>query len=138
LVWENGKWSKPEQVSSGPGFVEYPRIGIGPDRVHIVWFTRNKPLNETAKAVWYSSRPYDTGVKSQPVTVYKPPQPTSAPATPVPPPPTPQVILPPVEQAAPVLWMNEGYTGMVLALIPVMALAIIMLMGLWWLKRRNR
>jgi hypothetical protein len=137
LVWENGKWSTPELVSNGPGYVEYPRIGIGPDRIHLVWFSRNKPLDETAKSVWYSSRSYDTGIKVQPIVQYNPPQPTvSQQQTPAPTP-TPPPILPPLDQTTSISWMNEAYSGALLALLPVLALAFLLIMGMWFLKRRN-
>lgn len=138
MVWENGKWSALELVSKGTGYVEYPRIGIGPDRLHFVWFERNKPLDETAKAVWYSSRPYVTGIKAQPI-VTAPPPPSTASLTQAPAPaPTPQPILPPLEQTTSTTWMSEAYAGALLALLPVLALALLLSAGMWFLKRRNR
>jgi hypothetical protein len=138
LVWQDGKWSAPELVSDGPGFVEYPRIGIGPGRLHFVWFSRNMPLNETAKAVYYSSRPYDTGIKPQPLVPYTPPTPTAGPQEVAVPTPTAQPILAPLEQTSSSTWMNEAYSGALLALLPVLGLSAILITGLVFLRRRKR
>jgi hypothetical protein len=138
LVWQAGKWSESELVSDGPGFVEYPRIGIGPDRLHFVWFSRDKPFNETSKNIWYSSRPYDTGVKTQPVVQYNPPTPTAGPDISAAPAPTASPILAPVEQTTSATWMNEAYAGTFLALLPVAGLTIIFSVGIVILRRRKR
>ncbi|MEI7554277.1 sialidase family protein [Candidatus Chlorohelix sp.] len=122
VVWENGNWLQPEIIGIVPGFAEYPRIGLGPDRIHVVWFARNKPTDDDSKSVWYSSKTYDTGIQPQPIGTYTRPEQT--PQTPSMPVATvkPQPVLPPVEAGGTRQWLEESYTAAALAIIPVFAI----------------
>jgi len=138
FIWENGKWSAPQIVTSGVGYPEYPRIAIAPNRVHLVWFVRNKPVDEDAKAIWYSSMPYDTGLAVTPVGKFSPPitnpvtvaVPTVAP--------TPLAILPPIKNQPTRTWFDDGYKAALFSLGPVAAAAGLMLGVSFWRRRKNK
>lgn len=138
-VWQAGEWGKAEQVAQLEGYPEYPRLAIGPDRLHLVWFVRDSSTTEGNKQLWYASRPYDSGFSAQPVKIYTPPTPTpeasrqDTKATP-----TAMAILPPVESSPPRIWIEEGYGTTVLALVPVVVGGLVIAGLLLWKTRRSR
>jgi hypothetical protein len=123
-VWQDGKWQTPELVGRVPGFAEYPRIAIGPDRLHIVWFIRDKPVDDEAKSIWYSSKPYDSGLKAQPVGTYVPAPKTTPEKTQAAISSTPVAVLPPIEASSPRAWLEDGYMMAVFSIVPVLLLAV--------------
>ncbi len=138
FIWENGKWSAPQVITSGEGFPEYPRIAIAPNRVHLVWFVRNKVVDEDGKAVWYSSMPYDTGLQVVPVGKFTPPTVTSVTKAVAAPAPTPLAILPPIKDEPNRSWFDEGYKAALFSLGPVAAIAGLMLSISLWRRHKNK
>lgn len=135
-IWNKTEWSSPELIAQVPGYPEYPRLGIGPDRIHVVWFVRDSNVDEGNKQLWYSSRPYDSGLKAQPVKSYVAPTPTPEVAAVSVPTPTPLAILPPVDSNPSRAWMEEGYSSAVLALVPVLLVGLGMAGFIGWRIRR--
>lgn len=135
-IWNKKEWSNPELVAQLPGYPEYPRIGIGPDRIHIVWFVRDSAVDEGNKQLWYSSRPYDSGFKAQALKYYTPPTPTPEAAPVAVATPTPLAILAPVDSTPSRAWMEEGYSSAVLALLPVLVLGLAIAGVIVWRVRR--
>lgn len=137
VVWENGSWSKPDLLPQPPGFAEYPRIGLGPDRIFVVWFNRDKIVDEDEKYIWFSSRPYDTGLVPQPITQILPPTPVSTKIVPTAAP-TPVAILPPVEDKAVRPWLSDGYLTALASLVPVALVSGLLVFVTLWRVRRKR
>ncbi|MGE0448451.1 MAG: exo-alpha-sialidase [Vicinamibacterales bacterium] len=56
LHWDGSTWSAPAVLYADPAtFPEYPRLAVGPDAVHLVWFTRTDLWDSLAhKDVWHS------------------------------------------------------------------------------------
>lgn len=138
-IWENEEWSKPEIVESVPGYPEYPRIGIGPDRIYVVWFVRDQEINENNKYIWYSSRLFDTGIKPQQVNFYNSSTPTTMAEDALSLTPTPEAILPPLEEPAPRRWIEESYITITVSLMPVFSVGLVLLAIIaWQLRVRGR
>lgn len=138
-TFSQGQWSAPEVIGYGEGSYEYPRIALGPDRIHIVWFTRDKYTDETTKGIWYSSKAYDTGNKAQPVSAYVPPAPTPTPAIKAVPTATPLAIKPPLQDQPDREWLGESYKTTALALVPLLAIGLVMTgLVVWQVRFRNR
>ncbi len=137
-VWDKGEWSNPELVAQLTGYPEYPRLSIGPDRLHLVWFVRDKPIDDESKQLWYSSRPYDSGITAQPVGLYSPPKPTAVAvrnaATALP---TSMVILPPVEGTPSRQWLEEGYSAVIFALLPIVGVGVLLATFVVWRMRHT-
>jgi len=139
IYWDKGIWAQPETVARLKGFPEYVRIGVGADRVHLVWFTRDAYIQSSAQTTWYASRPFNTGFTSEPVGTFVPPPPATpfrADSTPTLVQPTPVPIAPPED---PVQVINQSadwaWWLVALSLVPLIAIGIGFSMLIKWLKR---
>jgi hypothetical protein len=135
IVWSKDEWQPAEMVAQVPGYPEYPRLAVGPDRIHLVWFVRDSELNEGNKQLWYSSRSYATAIKPQAISYYTPPTPTIASITSIAATPTPLNVLPPVEDSPARAWMEEGYITAILSLVPVLLIGILIVGLVSWRTR---
>ena len=88
LSYDGNAWSYPEVIVADARYPEWPRLVIGGNQLHAVWYTRTNLYGENdVKQVWYSSKTIDAA-PVPPITLFTPtpvPLPTAEPtATPLP------------------------------------------------------
>jgi len=63
--WDGTKWLKPVLVYNGPSFPEFPSVTLANgNRLHAVWFTRDKLWGQSKWEIWHSAAGIDTPAKT--------------------------------------------------------------------------